>query len=141
MRLVKTFSVRAIAVVLLLSLFFYSCQPQGSSLVGVWKPDSLILSEGIKNQPDQLKLVSMTFELSKNTYYHFHNNNSFTLESEREDPNLKDAIGSYTVDGTKISIIMSNTKLSSNIIQLTDSVMYVKSSDQVTIKYKKIKND
>ncbi len=109
--------------------------------MGVWKPDSLILSEEIRQQPDQMRLVSMTFDLSKNTYYHFHGDNSFTLESEKEDPAMKEARGNYTIDGTKISINISNTRLSSDILQLTDSVMYVKSSEQVTIVYKKIKEE
>lgn len=134
MKLVKSLFVLATLFTLL------SCSPKGPSIVGVWKPTSMVLPDDVLKQPEKAKLINQTFELSKNTYYHFKDDNSFALESEKEDPNLKDATGTYSMDGNKVVIDIYNTKLHGEIIKLTDTEMHVKSTDQATIIYTKIKS-
>lgn len=121
-------------------VFLYACAPKGPSVVGVWQPTSLILTDELLKQPDRAKLINQTFDLSKNTYYHFKADNSFALESEKEDPNLKGAVGTYQFDGKSIVINMYNTKLQSDIVKLSETEMQVKSSNEATIVYTKIKD-
>lgn len=118
-----------------------SCKVEHNPIVGVWKPVTLILPESIKKTQKGADLVYMTFEQSKDIYYHFHPDSVFSLESPKDMTGFKDAIGTYSVKGNKISINIYNAVLKSDIIKLTNTEMHVQSTDSITIIYEKVKNE
>lgn len=116
-----------------------SCKVEHNSIVGVWKPVTLLLPESVKNSKSEADLVFMTFEQSKDILYHFHADSTFTLESQKEAEGFQDAKGKYSVINNAIAINIYNTVLRSNIVKLTDKEMHVQSTDSVTIVYERVK--
>lgn len=117
-----------------------SCKVEHNSIVGVWKPVTLLLPESVKNSKSESDLVFMTFEQSKDILYHFHADSTFTLESQKEEAGFQDAKGKYSVINNAIAINIYNTVLRSNIVKLTDKEMHVQSTDSVTIVYERVKD-
>lgn len=127
-------------------LFFFilllttSCKVEQNSIFGVWKPVTLILPESVKNTKSKSDVIFMTFEQSKDMYYHFHADSTFSLESPKDAEGFKDAKGTFTIKGNEIAINIYSTVLRSNIVKLTEKEMHVQSTDSVTIIYEKIKD-
>ncbi len=127
-------------VILAVTLFLTSsCKVEHSSIVGVWKPVTLILPESAKKSEKESSLVFMTFDQSKDMLYHFHADSTFTLEPLKDTPGFDDAKGTYTVIDNAIAINIYNTVLKSNIVKITDREMHVQSPDSVIIVYERLK--
>ena len=129
------------SLALIATLFFTtSCKvEQKDSIVGVWKPVTLILPESVKKSKADSNLIFMTFEQSKDMLYHFHADSSFSLESSKPSENFNDAKGTYSLNGNAIAINIYNTVLRSNIVKINNVEMHVQSNDSVTIIYEKLK--
>ncbi|MFY9310802.1 MAG: DUF5004 domain-containing protein [Bacteroidia bacterium] len=128
-------------VVTMVSILFLtsSCKVEQSTIVGVWKPVTLILPESIKKTKAESDYIFMTFNQSKDILYHFHADSTFTLESQKDAVGFQDAKGKYSMTGNAIAISIYNTVLKSNIVKLTEREMHVQSTDSVTIIYERLK--
>lgn len=116
-----------------------SCKVEENSIVGIWKPVTIILPESVQKIKSKSDVIFMTFEQSKDMYYHFHADSTFSLESPKESIGFEDAKGTYTVKGNAIAINIYSTVLKSDIIKLTKNEMHVQSTDSVTIIYERVK--
>ena len=132
------FAKTKIAFVFIL-LLTTSCKVEEQSIVGVWKPVTIILPESVLKIKSKSDVIFMTFEQSRDMYYHFHSDSTFSLESPKESIGFEDAKGIYTVKGNAITINIYSTVLKSDIIKLTKNEMHVQSTDSVTIIYEKVK--
>ncbi|MES2592799.1 MAG: DUF5004 domain-containing protein [Bacteroidota bacterium] len=127
-------------IITLLSLIMFSCSHE-NTIFGIWKPVSIVLPENIQQDPIKAKTAVTTFEQSKDMFYNFHADSTFTLETEVDVPGLKNLVGSFSVIGKKIVINFNTAKLESEIDQLTDSTMNVRSDDNTIIVFKKIRDN
>lgn len=132
-------------IFLFLTTFFFttSCKVERTTMVGVWKPSVLILPPVMQTaeKVQQAKMITQTFEQSKDMLYHFHADSTFTLESLKGESGFQDAAGKYSVVGNTVAISIYNTILKSDIVKLTEKEMYVKSTDSVTIIYERIRDN
>jgi hypothetical protein len=131
-----------LTIALIITLFITSsCKVERNSIVGVWKPVTMILPEKMKKNERESKTVYMTFEQSKNMLYHFHADSTFSLEAPKDEKGFQEAAGTYSIKGRSIAISIYNTILKSDIVKLTDKEMHVQSTDSITIIYEKVRND
>jgi hypothetical protein len=133
------FAKTKIAFVFIL-LLTTSCKVEQNSIFGVWKPVTILLPESVKKTKSKSDVIFMTFEQSKDMYYHFHSDSTFSLESPKDGEGFKDAKGTFTINGNAIAINIYSTVLKSNIVKLTKNEMHVQSTDSVTIIYEKIRD-
>ena len=136
----KTISFKFIFVSIFLILTACACKTRKPTVVGVWKPKELILTENQRKDTNNAMFINMTFEKSKEIYYKFNENGTFEFISDKDIPGLKDAKGTYSVKGTTMTINYNNTKQESEIIKLTDTEMQGQSQDSLIVIYEKLRD-
>lgn len=124
----------------ILFLSICSCNNE-TTIFGVWKPVSIVLPDNIQRDSVKSKTAVTTFEQSKDMYYNFHADSTFTLETGQDVPGLKNLSGSFSVIGKRVTINFNAAKLESEIDKLTDSTMNVRSNDNTIIVFKKIRDN
>lgn len=118
-----------------------SCKTNKPTIVGVWKPNKLILNDELNKDQNRAMFINMTFEKSKEIYYKFNSDGTFAFISDKAIPGIENAKGTYTIKGKTLIINYNNTTQESKIIKLTNSEMQGQSKDSIVVFYEKIRNN
>ena len=124
----------------LLIFMTIACKTDNPTIVGVWKPSKLILSDSLKKE-SIATLIEMTFEKSKEIYYKFNSDSTFGFISDKQIPGLEKAKGKYSIKGQILTMDYGNKLQESEIIKLTNTEMEGRSKDGITIIYEKLKDE
>ncbi|MCW3083303.1 MAG: hypothetical protein JWP12_669 [Bacteroidetes bacterium] len=135
----KTTSVKLIIIATFLILIVNACKTNEPTIVGVWKPSSLILPEGLKKDVNSVQFINMTFEKSKEICYKFNADGTFEFVSDKDIPGIKGSKGTYKIEGKTMAIDYNNSKQESTIIKLTDTEIQVQSKDSIIVVYERNK--
>lgn len=128
-------------IVLILILFLsFSFKIDKVSIVGIWKPINLIYPKNYDNKNDMKWLIDRTFERSKDVFYNFKSNGSFTFDSKIKE--LQGAGGTYSINGKTLTINYPNIE-KSEIIKLTNDELQLRTmagnmKDFISV-YKKVR--
>lgn len=139
MRLYKVLSNPLIVVFMLGSFLISSCKTEKISIVGIWKPTTLILPEKVKNDSNRALFINMAFDKSKEFYYKFNSDGTFNYVSETSNINLSNANGTYFVKEKVLTVNYGNTTQESKIIKLTTNEFQAQSKDSLIVIYEKVK--
>lgn len=137
----QTTSLKLIIASLFILVTTIGCKTKNVTIVGVWKPKELILPEKQRQDANSAMFINMAFEKSKEVYYKFNSDGTFAFISDKDIPELKDAKGTYSVKGKKLTINYNNTSQESEIIKLTTTEMQGQSKDSVIVVYEKLRDE
>lgn len=137
----KTISLKLIIVSIFLIFTTCACKTNKSTIIGVWKPSKLILTDRLNKDQNRAMFINMTFEKSKEVYYKFNSDGTFAFISDIVIPGIENAKGTYTIKGKTLTINYNSTTQESEIIKLTNTEMQGQSKDSIIVVYEKLRNE